>query len=486
MQMNKKAVFAIVFITIGLLIGLAITSHFNIQNQSIAQIKEISSESKGFLGKFSDALAEVTEASKLSVVNISTVRTIEMKEHPFGRFFDDPLFKRFFGEESPFHMPRKYKSRSLGSGVIVRDDGYILTNNHVVKGADEIKIITLDKTEYTGKVIGTDPKTDLAVIRIKGNGLSTVKMGNSDKLQVGEVVIAIGNPYGLNQTVTMGIVSAVGRSNVGIADYEDFIQTDAAINPGNSGGALVNIKGELIGINTAIFSTSGGYQGIGFAIPVNMARNVMESIIEKGKVIRGWLGVHIQDLTPELAKHFGIKKKRGVLVADVVDNSPAEKAGIRRGDLVIEYDGREVSDTRRLRNMVANTMPGNLVELIVIRDNEEEQVKVNIGELPEKLMAQAGEYKNNLQGVDVQELTPELRNRLNIPSKVSGVIVTNIEGESPSYGKLRERDVIQEINRKRIKSISDYRKIVSRLRESDNILLLVYRAGSYIYIPISE
>ncbi len=483
---TKKTFFAILLIIIGLILGLSLSSNFDINHKSLAEDRSVSLDSKNFLGRFTDSLNEVANVAKPAVVNVSTEKTFKIMNHPFGDFFNDPFFRRFFGDENPFQAPRKYKSTSLGSGVVVSKDGYILTNNHVIKDADKIKVIMHNKKEYKGKVIGTDPKTDLAVIKIKATNLQTIKIGNSDKLRVGDIVIAIGNPYGLNQTVTMGIVSAVGRSNVGIADYEDFIQTDAAINPGNSGGALVNIKGELVGVNTAIFSTSGGYQGIGFAVPSNMAKVVMESLIKEGKVIRGWLGVNIQDLTPEIAKHFGIEETKGVLIADVVEKSPAEKAGLKRGDLIIEYDGKEVSDTRQLRNMVASTFPGNSTTVTIIRDGKKKSMNVTIGEFPEKLIAESGDYENNLRGVYVQDLTPSIRNEMNIPVKINGVIVTNVSDNSLAHGVLRQGDVITEINQRKVHNVTEYRKLASSLIKDKSILLLVYRSGSFIYVTISK
>ncbi|MCI0469782.1 MAG: Do family serine endopeptidase, partial [Nitrospirae bacterium] len=352
----KKRFFAAASISACLVLGLIISA--GLIADVFAENGKISKESIDTLTKTGRAMAEVTSAVKPAVVNISATRTIKVQGMP-SPFFNDPLFKRFFGDEFDFQdKPREHKQAGLASGVIVDKNGYILTNNHVIRDADEIKVKLSDKREFKGKVIGTDPKTDLAVIKIDASGLPVITWGDSDKLMVGETVIAVGNPYGLNQTVTSGIVSATGRANVGIADYEDFIQTDAAINPGNSGGALVNVKGELIGISTAIFSTSGGYQGISFAIPSNMARSVLESLIKNGKVIRGWLGVTVQPLTPELSKQFEIKEEKGVLVGDVVEDGPAEKAGLRRGDVIVEFDGKEVNEPSVLRNMVA-TYPLN-------------------------------------------------------------------------------------------------------------------------------
>ena len=368
MTKRTKLIGVAIFILIGIIIGLSISSNLDIQVNSNATVKEVPGSSAEFLDKLGTALSEISEAVKPAIVNISTEKTVKMRNAPFDHFFDDPFFRRFFGDRGgPFGGPQEYKSKSLGSGVFVSKDGYILTNNHVVKDADEIKVLLYDKRELKGKIIGSDPKTDLAIIKIDSNHLPVLKLGDSDNLKVGSLVIAVGNPYGLSHTVTMGIVSAVGRANVGIADYEDFIQTDAAINPGNSGGALVNTRGELVGINTAIFSTSGGYQGIGFAIPSNMAKNVMNSLIKHGKVVRGWLGVTIQDLTPELSKHFDIKAEKGVLISDVVEDSPAEKAGLKRGDLIIKYDEREVKDTNNLRNMAASTPQDHYFDIIARR-----------------------------------------------------------------------------------------------------------------------
>src|SRR4030042_5598331 len=302
----------------------------------------------------SRAFSEIVSAVSPAVVNISTTKVIRRDAKSL---FEDPFFDLF----SPFHdfgMTKKWKEQSLGSGVIVSPDGYIITNNHVVEKGDEIKVTLFDRRTFKGKIVGADPKTDIAILRIDASSLPTLSWGDSEKLQVGEFVLAIGNPYSLSHTVTMGIISAVGRANVGIADYEDFIQTDAAINPGNSGGPLENIKGELIGINTAIFSRTGGYQGIGFAGPSNMGRPIIGQLIQKGKVIRGWIGVTIQELTPELVQKFGLKKSNGALVSDVAKDSPAAKAGIIRGDIILEFNGKEIKEVSSLRNMVAQSKIG--------------------------------------------------------------------------------------------------------------------------------
>ncbi len=303
-------------------------------------------------------------------------------------------------------------------------------------------------------------------------------------MKTGDIVLAIGNPFGLNQTITMGIVSAVGRSNIGLADFEDFIQTDAAINPGNSGGALVNTNGELVGINTAIFSTSGGYMGIGFAIPSDMVKTVMDSIIKHGRVIRGWLGVSIQNLTPELSKSLDIKETAGALISGVEKGSPADKGGLKRGDLVIELAGKKVADSTALRNMVSQAAPGTKVDVKVVREGKEQTITVTLGEFKEKQVIKKTEYANVLRGVTVQELTPSLRDKLNLPENMNGVVVTGVGQDSPSQGILQPNDVIQEVNRQAIQGAQDYDAVVSKIGENDTVLLLIYREGGSIYLTI--
>src|SRR5436190_18874708 len=323
--------------------------------------------------KMSASFSPVVKKVAPSVVNVFTTKTVRNPMPEITPFFDDPFFRRVFGQpfggEAGRRQPRTFKERSLGSGVIVTKDGYILTNNHVVDGADEIKVAReKEKKQYTAKVVGRDPKTDIAVLKIEAKDLPFITFADSDKIEVGDVVLALGNPFGIGQTVTLGIVSATGRGGMHIEDYEDFIQTDAAINPGNSGGALVDAEGRLIGVNTAILSRSGGNQGVGFAIPANLARSVMDQIIEKGKVERGFLGVKLQDLTPEFAQQFNVPENSGALVGDVTPDSPAEKAGIKTGDIIVEFDGKDVRDSRHLKLQVAQTHPGKTVPVKVLRD----------------------------------------------------------------------------------------------------------------------
>jgi len=456
---------------------------------SAAQGPKISEQSVDLLTKTGKAMAEVTAAVKPGIVNILTTRTVKVGSGQ-DPFLDDPFFKRFFGDQfgRQKQQPREQKSSGLGSGVIVSPEGYIITNSHVVKDADEIKVTLTDKREFIGKVIGSDLKTEIAVVKIDAKSLPIVPWGNSDKLQVGEVVLALGNPFGLNQTVTMGIVSALGRANVGIADYEDFIQTDAAINPGNSGGALVNVKGEVVGINTAIYSTSGGYQGIGFAIPSNMVKSIMESLIKKGKVVRGWLGVSIQKVTPELAKQFDLKDEVGALVGDVVEDGPAEKAGLQRGDIILEYDGKKIDEPYILRNMVANTLPGEQHTIKVLRDGKARTMSITIGELPSDAQqpVEAGDFQNALKGVSVQDMNPDLAKKLKVPDKIKGVIVSDVEDNSIAAGALMQGDVIQEVNRKKVADVKSYKDVVARIKKDESVLLLIFRGGSSLFVTLSQ
>lgn len=471
-------------ILIGIIFGAILTSNFNIFKTSQAQEVSISKESVDVLSRIDRAMAELTAAAKPAVVNISSQRTVTTQPIP-NPFFDDPLFRNFFGDQfNKNNKPQKYKQMGLGSGVIVGKEGYIITNNHVVQESDEIMVKLSDKRQFKGKVIGADPRTDLAVVKINAHNLPVLSLGDSDKLKVGEKVIAIGNPFGLNQTVTSGIISAIGRADVGIADYEDFIQTDAAINPGNSGGALVNVKGELVGINTAIATTSGGYQGVGFAIPSNMVRVVMESLIKRGKVIRGWLGVSIQPMTSVLAKQFGLKSEKGILVSDVMEDGPAQKAGIKRGDIILEYGGNEVNDISQFRNIIAIAKPGEEVNIKVLHEGKEETLHVVIGEMPAKLPAAAVETNNGFIGIHVQSITADQKRMMGIPVSIKGVLVVGVDDDSPAGGVLQDNDIIMEINRKKISNINDYNTVVGKVKPDQEILMLIYRNGASLYITL--
>lgn len=431
------------------------------------------------------AFSEIVRAISPAVVNISTTKVVKSDTGPFS---EEPFFDLF----SPFHefgMPKKWKERSLGSGVIVSPDGYIVTNNHVVEKADEIKVTLLDNRTLKGSLVGSDPKTDVAIIKIAANDLPTVTWGDSDRLQVGEFVLAIGSPYGLSHTVTMGIISAVGRANVGIADYEDFIQTDAAINPGNSGGPLVNIRGELIGINTAIFSRSGGYQGIGFAVPSNMVRLVMDQLIRNGRVTRGWIGVSIQELTPELAQEFGLTRTKGALVSDVAKDSPAGRAGIVRGDVILGLNGKEIRDVSSLRNMVAQSRAGSEIMLKILRSGKEFTVKVTIAELPREVAeVQPDRLPHDtearvLTGLTVMDLSREIVRQLGFDKDEKGVVVVRVEPGSPADdAEIKKGDIIKEINKKEIYNMEGFNRIATNIKRDQSVLLFVNRGGKKFYV----
>ena len=437
------------------------------------------------------SFASVVKKASPAVVNISSTKMV--KAGSMRPFLDDPMFRRFFGDEFRGRgNPPPRKEHSLGSGVIVSGDGYILTNNHMVDGADEIKVaLANDKNEYVAKIVGRDPKTDLAVLKIDAKNLPVISLGNSDKIQVGDVVLAIGSPFGLSQTVTMGIVSGMGRGNMGIEDYEDFIQTDAAINPGNSGGALVDAQGRLLGINTAILSGTGGNQGVGFAIPVNLAHFVMERLIKSGKVERGYLGVKIQSLTPELAQEFKVPGNQGALISEVTDDSAAGQAGIKTGDVVIEFNGKPVTDSRHLSLAVAECAPGSTIPLKVLRQGSEKTFRVTLKSLPGQQASKekeesSGSTEDALSNVTVSDLDTAARNQLNIPASVRGAVVSDIDENSAAYDAgLRQGDVIQEVNRHPIRSAEDAVEATKGLGHQ-KILLRVWSNGGSRFLVVDE
>ena len=406
----------------------------------------------------------------------------------------DDMLRRFFGDDfngqprRNFRVPRQ---QGMGSGVVVTKDGYILTNNHVVDGADEVNVTLQDGREFTAKVVGRDPKSDVAVIKIDAKDLPAIVMADSDQVEVGDVVLAIGNPFGIGQTVTTGIVSATGRAGATGLDYEDFIQTDAAINPGNSGGPLVDAEGRLIGINTAILSRSGGNQGIGFAIPTNLARDVMESLIKDGRVTRGYMGVMIQDVTPALAKEFKLKNSNGALVGEVTPDSPAEKAGLKNGDIIIEFNGKKVTDSRNLKLQVARIHPGQSVPLKVLRDGSNKNLEVAVRELPgTETFARNGSPEasdtGTLNGVTVSDLDARARQEFGVPGTVKGAVVTDIAPDSAAAeAGLRPGDIIVEINRQPVKTADEAVQLTEKT-ESKTTLLRVWRDGGSRYVVVDE
>jgi serine protease Do len=444
----------------------------------------------------SNGFTEVAKLVTPAVVNITTVMSAKVSDgrsvpdelrDRMEEFFGKPFGPRGRGPQGPGPMePPSPRMGGQGSGVIVSPDGYILTNNHVIENAREVTVTLPDKREFKGKIVGTDPKTDLAVVKVEADNLPTVAWGDASKLQVGEYVLAVGNPFGLNSTVTLGIVSAVGRGHMGITQYEDFIQTDAAINPGNSGGALVNTKGELVGVNTAIFSQTGGYQGVGFAVSSTMSKPIYESLIKTGKVVRGYLGVGIQDLNHDLAKSFGIKDSKGALVSDVKDDSPADQAGIKQGDVITKYQGVPVEDAVALQRLVTRTPVGSKVPVTVIRDGREREVTVTVNEQPDTTKiakVETGEADYAFAGVAVQDLDQETAKELGLKGKAQGVVVTKVDPESGAQkAGLMPGDVIKEINRQPVKSVKDFEKMSSGVKKGDNVLILINRRGNSLFL----
>jgi serine protease Do len=437
---------------------------------------------------FLSGFTPIVKSALPAVVNVSTSKKVQVERDsspfsgPFRDFFGPDFFDQFGG-------PRERQENSLGSGVIVSSDGYILTNNHVVQGATDIEVFLSNERQLKGRIIGGDAKTDIAVIKVEEKSLPALTLGNSAGVQVGDFALAIGNPFGVGQTVTMGIVGATGRGGFGIEHYEDFIQTDAAINPGNSGGALINVRGELIGINTAIVARAGGSQGVGFAVPTNMARPVMEQILKQGKVIRGYLGVNIQTMTPELAKSFGSKTTQGALISDVVPDGPAAKAGLRRGDIVLAVNGEPVLDSRRLTLTISQAAPGTAVDLKLLRDGQEQNIRVTLGELPtDPERAQApGEQRGRstaLEGVAVDNLTPDIARQLNLSPQTHGVVVVQVSPETAAATGLQRGDVIDEVNRRSVSTVGEYEQAIRRA--GGEVLLLLNRGGSSLYVVIGQ
>jgi len=435
------------------------------------------------LRDFNNALVEIAEATSPAVVTIFTSRTVTVRQNsPFD------LFDEFFGRPRQ-PQTRQREQRGQGSGVLVSADGYILTNHHVIANADTIRIRTMDNVELGATLIGSDPSTDVVVLKVDASNMPFLKLGNSDDLRVGEWVMAIGSPLSENlaHTVTQGIVSAKGRANINLVDLEDFIQTDAAINPGNSGGPLINLDGEVIGINTAIASRSGGFQGIGFAIPVNMARGVMDSLIETGRVVRGFVGVSIQNIDQTMAKALGLERARGVIISDVQDNSPAKEAGLMEEDIILEVDGQTITSDRQFRNYIASRTPGTRVNLRIQRNGSTQNVRVTLGELetdsetPETIASMMERF-----GFTVEELTADRARQHNLRENLQGALVGEIDNESNAYARgLRTGDLITSVNRTRVSSVSDFNAIMGNVNSGEVILLQVVRQNQRFFVSFN-
>jgi serine protease Do len=431
--------------------------------ESVASPAELE-ELNEFAGKLETLFQHAAEKVKPAVVSIHTTQIVEQRAR--SPFFRDPFFDEFFREFFGERGRRREKRPGLGSGMIIDSQGHILTNYHVIKQADELSVRLPDGRDVEAEVVGTDDKTDLAVIKMKDDfdHLPTVELGDSDALRIGQWVLAVGNPFGLTQTVSAGIVSATGRIGVVGLEYESMIQTDAAINPGNSGGPLVNLRGEVVGINTAIFSGTGGYMGIGFAIPSSMARDILDDLVAGREVERGWLGVYIADLTPEMAEMFGFTGTDGVLVQEILEGSPAEEAGLQAGDIITEYRGEKIEKMTQLRRRVTATDPGNEAELKVWRDGEVVELSVKIAAL------EAAPVTSDWLGLSVEPLTDEMARRLGA-ARLEGVLVREVEEDSPAARYITPGDVVLSVNRQRVSSIADYRKLVAEARKNGRVLL---------------
>ncbi len=444
------------------------------------------------------SFAPIVDKDLPAVVNISSSKVVRTTGGDVSSFMMDPFFRQFFGDDfgRQSRGPSTQVQRGLGSGVIVRADGYILTNNHVIDGATDIDVTLLDKRKFKAKVIGTDAKTDLGVLKIDAKDLPTLALADSSKVRVGDIALAIGQPFGLGHTVTMGIISAKGRTGLGsIESYEDFIQTDAAINPGNSGGALVDLRGELIGINTAILTRNGGgNQGVGFAVPINLAHGVMDQMIEHGKVVRGYMGVGAEDITPAMAKAFRLTNMRGALIGDVTAGSPAAQAGIQRGDIVLEVNGERIEDGNALRLRISSTAPGNTVRVKLLHDGAERNVSVKLIESSTQTARagantsprdNGGGTSNALEGLRVEGLNYEYLRELRLPSSTKGVVITDVAGGSPAASAgLQPGDVIQEVDRERVASVGDFDRAMRRSNGRTVLLLVLDRGGRTSYIAL--
>jgi serine protease Do len=479
---------------IGLLLAAAVAvsylSHGSYPHFALAQGKSLNSPEIDTLRTVNKAYEQISQAVTPAIVSIQSTQVVKVQMSPF---FSDPFFRQFFGNQA--QIPREQREHALGSGVLVSADGYILTNNHVIRHATQIKVMLSDTRTFTGKLVGGDPQTDVAVVKIEGKDLPTASLGDSSTLRVGDIVMAFGNPFGLNFTVTRGAVSALNRSEGGIENIQNFIQTDAPINPGNSGGALVNVDGQVVGINTAILSGEngpggeGGFIGIGFAIPINMAKHVMEDLIKNGKVSRGYLGATIHSLDEGLAHAFDVPDTSGALIEDVKPGGPADKAGLKNGDVIRKYNGQTVTDSGQLIALVTNTDPGTVVTLEVLRSGKPLTLKVTLGERPSNLGIQAGmgqpPVQGTLRGITVQNLTPDLRQQLGLPSDVQGVVISNLDSASPgAQSGLQQGDVIQSINHRPVRTVAEFDRLAAQAK-GDTLLRIIDPQGNGEFIVVS-
>ena len=488
------------FVFIGIVVGIIFASNFNWTTRGFASrstkpvilgSQESPSEEVLRLQDTGKAFTVVAKEVLPTVVSISTSKII--KRSPEEDQFFAPLFRDFFGKEFRLPQPQTERLQALGSGVIVSKDGYILTNNHVIKDADDIKVTLYDKRTFEAKLVGTDPLTEVAVIKIKGENLPVARLGNSDELEVGEWVLAIGNPLGFSSTVTAGIVSAKGRSlgiirdsnsdkNKGSYAIENFIQTDAAINPGNSGGALVNLKAEVIGINTAIATNTGYYEGYGFAIPINLAKKIMNDLIQRGYVVRAWLGIGMLPVDEKIAERFKLDKPRGVLIDQVMDGSPAEKAGLKPLDIILKIDGKEVNQSNEVQSAVILKNPGDMITLTILRNGVEKEIRVKLGQRKEEKSSKGGHGTISKLGLTVQNLTDEIRSRLNAYENDKGVIVTEVKPYSAAADAgIHKYDLITKIESYPIRSVSDYRKVLRKFKGGEVVIFYLKRQDIVVH-----
>jgi len=480
---------SVIILALGVLTGVLFStlSHTapmqTLTSMAADQPLHLSNNAAHLQSEFSSVVKHATPAV-VSVMASKVVKVGGMQNVP-----EDPLFRQFFGQMFPwqFQAPSEQREHGLGSGVIVSSDGYILTNNHVVEDATDLRVSLSNLKEYVPKVVGVDPRSDLALLKVDASNLPILQLGDSSRLEIGDLVFAIGNPFGVGQTVTMGIVSATGRGDLGIEDYEDFIQTDAAINPGNSGGALIDIDGNLVGINTAIVAGSGGNNGVGFAIPSNMAKYVNDQIRSSGQVVRGYLGAYIQNVTPEIAQALNLKASTGALISDIAIDGPAAGSGLQRGDVVIKVNGEQVSDSRRFRLKIAEMAPGTTIELTVLRNGQELTIPVELGKLEDTDLETQGhhsETEGSLRGLQLQELTPAIKQSLGLDPNIEGVVISGVSSASQAEeAGLRRGDVVQEVNRQSVATIEEFTKAVRGV-SGQPWLLLVNRGGNTLFVVV--